>query len=267
MQVVRKILKILVWIIIPLSIIVVGIIAQKNYFNSPISNVKVEINYREKGDINRFLTYQDISNFIDRHYDSIRHNKVKDVDLEGMQKKLLNLPYIKDANAFITLDKELQLQIQQRRAIIRIIDVDNNNYYLDDEARIIPIRSRFPARVPVCNGVIPNIHFYTKNYSNKELDSIVENTILKDIFAIAKYIDNDTLMSMQIAQLNIDINKEFTLTPLVSRHIIEFGNAENIEDKFNKLKIFYKEGLGHHKWSSYRKINLRYKNQIVCTKY
>jgi len=72
---------------------------------------------------------------------------------------------------------------------------------------------------------------------------------------------------MQIAQLDIDIRGDFTLTPIVSRHIIEFGKAENIEAKFNKLKLFYKEGLGHHKWSKYRKINLRYKNQIVCTKY
>ncbi len=267
MQIVRKILKILVWILIPLSIIVVGIIAQKNYFKSTISEVNVSIDYREKNDLNRFLTYEDINNFITTHYDSIKGNKIENINLEELQNDLTALPYIKNVNAYITLQAELKLQIQQRRAIIRIIDSDNNNYYLDDVGRIIPIKTKYPARVPICNGVIPNINFYTKNYTPEELDSIVDNTLLKDVFAIAKYLDKDTLLGLQIAQINIDINGEYTLIPLVSSHIIEFGEAKNIDRKFKKLKIFYKKGLGHHKWNIYKKISLKYKNQIVCTKY
>jgi len=267
MQLVRKILRIFLWITIPVLVIVVGIIAKNKYFNTPIKDVKVEIDYRKKGDLNRFLTYEDITDFISRHYDSLEGKKIRNANLEEIQNNLIELPYIKDANAYTTLDGKINLQIKQRRAIIRVIDNDNNNYYLDDVGRIIPIRTRFPARVPICNGVIPNIGFYTKNYNNKELDSIVDNTILKDIFAMAKYIESDTLMKMQIAQINIDINGNFILIPLVSRHTIEFGKAENIEEKFKKLKLFYQKGIGHHKWSIYKTINLEYKNQIVCTKY
>ncbi|MCK5846060.1 MAG: hypothetical protein KAG84_01365 [Bacteroidales bacterium] len=267
MQLVRKIVKILFWIIIPITIIVSGIITQQKYFNTQISDVDIDIDYKVKGDLNRFLTYEDINNFITTHYDSLRGNTIKNIDLEILQNDLIELPYIKDANAYTTMQGELKLQILQRRAIIRVIDNENNNYYLDDVGRIIPIKTKYPARVPVCNGTIPNIGFYTHNYSNKQLDSIVDNTILKDIFAIAKYIDNDTLMNMQIAQINIDINGEYTLVPLVSHHLIEFGKAEDIERKFRKLKIFYKKGLGHHKWDKYKKISLKYKNQIVCTKY
>ena len=267
MQLARKILRIFIWITIPVIVIVVGLIAQNKYFNMPIKDVKVEIDYRKKGDLNRFLTYEDITDFISRHYDSLQGKKINDANLEEIQNNLRELPYIKDANAYTTLDGRINLHIKQRRAIVRIIDNDNNNYYLDDVGRIIPIRTRFPARVPICNGIIPNIGFYTKNYSNKELDSIVDNTILKDIFAIAKYIESDTLMKMQIAQLNIDINGDFILIPLVSRHTIEFGKADNIEEKFKKLKLFYQKGIGHHKWSIYKTINLKYKNQIVCTKY
>lgn len=267
MQLALKIIKILVWALIPTAMVVVGIIAQNHYYNSPVKEVKVEINYREKGDLNRFLSYKDISSFINRNYDSIKGSPIKEINLEELQNGLEELPYIKAANAFATLDGEINLQIQQRRAIIRIIDVDDNNYYIDDMGRIIPIRTKFPARVPICNGMIPNIGFYTNNYSDKELDSIVNNTILKDIYAMAQYIDRDTLLNMQITQLNIDNNGEYILTPLVSSQIIEFGKARNIDEKFENLKLFYIKGLGHHKWTTYRKISLKYKNQIVCTKY
>ncbi len=267
MKIINKIIRILVWVFIPVAIIAIGMIAQNNYYNTPINEVKIEINYREKGDLNRFLTYNDITNFINRNYDSLKGNTLINVNLEMLQNNLLELPYIKEVNAYSTINGNIKLQIQQRRAIVRIIDVDNNQYYLDDQRRIIPIRNKFPARVPVCNGLIPDIGFYTHNYSNKELDSIVDNTILKDIFAIAKHIDDDTLMTMQIAQIYVNNNGEFILTPLVSKHIIEFGKSEKISEKFDNLKLFYKQGLGHHKWSTYRKISLKYKNQIVCTKY
>ena len=267
MQLALKIIKILGWALIPTAMVVVGIIAQNNYYNSPVNEVKVEINYREKGDLNRFLSYDDISSFINRNYDSIKGSPIKDIDLENLQNSLEELPYIKAANAFATLDGKINLQIQQRRAIIRIIDVDDNNYYLDDMGRIIPIRTKYPARVPVCNGLIPNIGFYINNYSDKELDSIVNNTILEDIYKMAIYIDQDTLLNMQITQLNINNDGEYILTPLVSSQIIEFGKPKNIDAKFKKLKLFYTKGLGHHKWSIYRKISLKYKNQIVCTKY
>ncbi len=36
--------------------------------------------------------------------------------------------------------------------------------------------------------------------------------------------------------------------------------------KFRKLKILYNEGLKYEGWNNYEKINLKYKNQVICTK-
>jgi cell division protein FtsQ len=45
-----------------------------------------------------------------------------------------------------------------------------------------------------------------------------------------------------------------------------FGTGDDIEIKFEKLMLFYKEGLSRVGWDKYSTINLKYKNQIVCTK-
>jgi cell division protein FtsQ len=59
---------------------------------------------------------------------------------------------------------------------------------------------------------------------------------------------------------------EFELIPRVGAHIIEFGKAEDIEEKFEKLWILYNEGFYNTGWNQYDKISLKYKNQAVCTK-
>ena len=39
-----------------------------------------------------------------------------------------------------------------------------------------------------------------------------------------------------------------------------------MQEKFNKLEIFYKEGLNYMGWEKYETIKLDYKGQVVCDK-
>ena len=59
---------------------------------------------------------------------------------------------------------------------------------------------------------------------------------------------------------------DFELVPKVGNHKIVFGGIDNLESKFEKLMIFYKKGLSKTGWNEYSEINLKFKNQVVCTK-
>jgi cell division protein FtsQ len=66
---------------------------------------------------------------------------------------------------------------------------------------------------------------------------------------------------------HLNNEKEFELYPAVGNQKILFGKATDIAEKFEKLKIFYNEGLNKtDNWNKYSTINLKYKNQVVCTK-
>ncbi len=262
----HRILKILLWISLPILVVVVGFIAQNHYVNKKVQELNVDINYDKDGETNRLLTYEDINTFVRHRYDSIVGKKIKDINIEQIESDLLSIRYVKNADVFSTINGKLQMRIIQRKAIVRIIDSYGDQFYLDEDGHILPIRSYFPAHVLVCNGIIPSIGFYSRNYSDNEIDSIIRKNIIYDIYKMATILNKDTFLHKQIAQINVDINGEFTLVPLVSSHVILFGKAENIEDKFNKLKLFYSDGLAHHRWNDYKIINLKYRNQIVCTK-
>ena len=47
---------------------------------------------------------------------------------------------------------------------------------------------------------------------------------------------------------------------------IYFGNTDNMDNKFKKLELFYKNILPTKGWNYYESVNLKFKNQIVCNK-
>jgi cell division protein FtsQ len=52
--------------------------------------------------------------------------------------------------------------------------------------------------------------------------------------------------------------------PQVGGQLIEFGKPENLELKFKKLRIFYKEILPEKGWNAYERVNLEYEGQIIA---
>ncbi len=64
----------------------------------------------------------------------------------------------------------------------------------------------------------------------------------------------------------MDINAEgkISIFPQVTGQKVEFGKAENIEEKFKKLMIFYKEILPQRGWTKYERVNLEYEGQVIA---
>ena len=56
------------------------------------------------------------------------------------------------------------------------------------------------------------------------------------------------------------------LVPRSGDFVVEFGTLEDSDEKLSKLRNFYDKGLSHIGWNSYKKVDLRYNNQVICTK-
>ena len=98
------------------------------------------------------------------------------------------------------------------------------------------------------------------------LDTVIKNSILKDIYLLVNYIDNDDFWSAQIDQIYVDNEDEINLVPRLGNNLIHLGTTENFEGKLRNLKAFYKTVLPEVGWNKYELINLEFKDQIVCRK-
>jgi len=97
-------------------------------------------------------------------------------------------------------------------------------------------------------------------------DTTIKNSILKDIYSLVNYINDDNFWSAQIDQIWVDNNDEIDLIPRVGNQLVHLGSAANFVGKLRNLHAFYDKVLPEVGWNKYSLINLEFKDQIVCKK-
>ena len=97
---------------------------------------------------------------------------------------------------------------------------------------------------------------------NKLITSNYGNNLLKMI----NIINEDEFFSKIISEIEIDSDKNIIIHPQFSKQKIIFGYPDNFEDKFEKIILFYKKIVPAKGWNTYRTVNVKFKNQIICDK-
>ena len=72
--------------------------------------------------------------------------------------------------------------------------------------------------------------------------SAKRDSALTAIYSYAKAIASDPFWKAQIQQTEVTPEGDFIVYPQVGNNTINFGPAERIKEKLNRLRIFYKEG-------------------------
>ena len=82
-------------------------------------------------------------------------------------------------------------------------------------------------------------------------------------------IEQDSFWGSEIVQYVADTTSlgEITLrlVPRSGEFMVEFGTLAEREAKLSKLQEYYDKGLSQFGWNRYKKVDLRYKKQIICT--
>ena len=160
-----------------------------------------------------------------------------DVNTDRIETELLKNEMIAQVEAYKTPSGIIKLEVMQKMPILRIMGV-RGSYYVDNLGTTMPISRRYAAHVPIVSG-----------YVEKEL-AVQENEFRND----------------QIEQIYVYPDNDIELIPRVGNHRIMLGTLDEFEEKLANLKLFYEQAIPKVGWEKYSMINLKYKNQIVCTK-
>jgi cell division protein FtsQ len=261
---IRRILPYILWTVFLAGLFISMGFSNKEHRLVRCKNVDIVINH---DDDNYFVEREDVIQLIRDNGDSLINQPLWSIDIPRIESVLNAHPSIDSAEVYEHVNGDISIYISQRKPIARILTSSNESYYMDSKGLLMPLSSRFTAHVPVFDGRI--IETYGANYhtdfSDTTInDSLLKTTVLDDVFSLAKYISADEFWNAQI--VGVTIGDEITLTPRVGNHRIILGDSKNLEEKFNKLYIFYQEGLTKKGWNTYSTINLKYRNQVVCSK-
>ncbi len=201
-----------------------------------LSEISIEL------DGNAFITKEVIVDYLlenTLHPDSVL---LEDVSFKGIEDLLLSHPSIKSAMVYSDMNGKVCIKVKQRKPIVRI-QSEKDGFYLDEDGLRMPLSNEYTARMLLVTGDV--------------------NTIsLEDVFLITDKIYQDDFLKKQIVQIDVKESEMLMLTSLGEQ--LQFGKVNNVKEKFEKLMLYYEKGNSQNK--EYKVLNLKYKNQIVCTK-
>jgi len=219
--------------------------------------------------LNQFVHTTEIRNLLEHKKFSLTGTLASSIDLEGIERSLTSRQIISQAEAYITEPGILHVEIRQKSPFVRVTNRLGQAYYLDIYGNIIPLSYNFSPFVLVVNGNIsePFRVNQTLNIFDVKHDSLRRaQKSIYDVYSLATFIHGDRFWNSQIEQVYVNSKYEFELIPRVGSQIIELGDAENLDEKFANLKLLYLDGFNKIGWNTYKRISLKYKNQVVCTK-
>ena len=256
----RKVINIL--LIFPVLYLVIVPVYLVGSINSQLCG-EIKIIIKDSSDYH-FVTKRQLRNIVFGNSGKILGQPVREIPVTEIEGRINQLKELKETEVFMDIDGTLHVFVDQRNPVMRVMPDDGGDYFIDDEGVLFRRRNLYSPRLHIVGGNI-NINSAMLN-GVSVLDTSIKNSILKDIYHIVKYINNDSFWSAQIDQIFVDNNDEIDFIPRVGNHQIHLGTAENFEGKLRNLEAFYDDVLPEVGWNKYSLINLEYKDQIVCKK-
>ena len=184
----------------------------------------------------------------------IKGQKKSTLNLQQMEQVLEKSVWVRDAELYFDNQEVLHVAVTEREPLARIFTVTGKSYYIDEEEKKMPLTDRLSAKVPVFTG------FPEKVLSKRD------SSLLHDVKNAATFIFNDPFWMSQVAQIDITAERNFEMIPVIGNHTVLLGNGENIDRKFHRLFIFYKDVLSKTGFDKYKAINVQYAGQVVGIK-
>jgi len=211
---------------------------------------EVELSVSKKTNVN-FVDSKSMEALLKAHQLYPKGRRMQDVDTRKIEELISQNDFVEHVECYKTAGGKLCITIEQRNPVMYVIPDGQDGYYVDNTGKIIP-STVFTTNMVVATGNI------TKKYASEELADF------------GSFLLRDDFWNNQIEQIYVirgSKNQAFVeLVPRVGDHVVYLGVLDGYEKKLRRLRIFYEKAMGTVGWNKYDRINLEYRNQIICTK-
>jgi cell division protein FtsQ len=256
------------WILSIAGMIVLLGFANYKQVNAVCKNVLVTVNEGEGHD---FVDGNDILQLVNSKGKLIGKS-FANINKTLLEKIVMSNPFVERVEVYSTLDGNLHIDAWQRDPIVRVYNMQNEQFFIDKNGAFMPVSEKYTPAVIVANGFIFNTYSemkiapppILKNSNN--IDSLTIPRMINQVYKVASFVANDTFWSANTQQIFVNELQEIELVPRVGDHRILIGDTTDLRSKFDRLFLFYQKGLSNTGWNKYSLINLKFKDQVVCTK-
>jgi len=248
----KKWLRISLWSLVGVTACTLLIAAMQKKESKECTDIKINI---EGAKDHKFIDEKDVMEIM-KDNGAEKGKEISTIHLRGIEEQLEKNAWINDADLFFDNNEVLHAKIEESEPIARIFTLSGKSFYIDSSCNTMPLSDERSARVPM----------FTSFPSDKKVLSKPDSLVMQDVKHIAQYINNDSFLTAQVAQIEITRQRTYEIFPVLGDQVIKIGDADNLEEKFGKLKLFYKQVWAITGFEKYETIDVQYKDQVVATK-
>ena len=219
--------KILIYFAVTLVIAAIGayfFFAQKLYSTNMPAALCREVNITLLDSAqNRFVTQNEVLEIVEGFSGKSIGQPVEKINTHLIEKLLSQRSAIKESQVSVTRDGKLQIDITQRKPVLRI-QSSNGGFYVDETQYIFPLVPTFTSYVPIVSGNIP----FTLNDGHRGKAQEDDTNWLGRMMELGNYLSGDPFWSAQIEQIYVDDKGEIILSPRIGNHKIIFGDLKDM---------------------------------------
>ena len=156
--------------------------------------------------------------------------------------------YLENVECVKATDGELIIRASQLVPVMRVFENDGSSYYVNAAGKRMNATAIYHSDVPVVQG-----HF-TKQFPPTRLLPLV------------KYVEEDSLLRTLVTMYSMRDSNNIFLVPSIYGHVVNMGGVNGFEQKFEKLKLFYREVMPAKGWETYDTISVKWNHQVVATR-
>lgn len=197
---------------------------------------------------NRFVLASDVKGFLAQEYGECIGTAIDSINVNSIEELLKSKSAILGTEAYITKKGVLKIEVNQRQPIVRFIGQDTG-FYADRHGRAFPLQSTYASYVQSVDGAIP---------------SITDSAKIMKIVRLVNFIEDSSDWKNKIVNISIDTTGNLTLIPRKGKERFLFGQPEDIENKMERMKLYYTSIIPATDSSRYTSVNVKYSGQIIC---
>ena len=197
-------------------------------------------------DNNVFIQQETVNKLLIENKKDARSIQKDGLDLNKLEKSIDSNPMIEKSEVFVSIDGVLKARVKQKTPIARVFD-ESGSFYIDYQGNTMPLSEEYTARVPIISGEI--------NKTNRT-----------DLNKLLRFVYDDEFLKKNIIGIQILSNGSLKMLNRDFDYAIDFGKTINIEQKFGNYKAFFQKAVADSTLNKYKMINLKFTQQVVCTK-
>jgi cell division protein FtsQ len=248
---IKRIIILAAWLLVISAIATVLIAANRRQKQHVCSDVIVGI----KGESDKYYVEKsDVMKMMEKQVNgSLLQWPVTKIDILKLEHVLEANAWIRNAELYFDNKDALHVSVEEREPVARIFTVDGSSFYIDSSGQRMPLLEKVSARVPVVTG-FP---------SSRKLNS-KDSVILSQVKMLTQYINTNDFWNKQIGSIDITGQGSFELIPVIGDHVIRIGDAGNLDEKLNRLYIFYKQVMSKVGFNKYKVVDVEFDGQVVA---